>query len=664
MRRKLFVFSILAFLVSATPAVAVGDECLECHGDRDSLEPVTPGKTIDSLFVSPDALKGSIHAELSCSDCHAMGAKEEDTAHYEEGGDKPRLSCAECHDDVTQEYYGQCVHGQASKESHPNAPSCASCHGIHQIKAANDPESLIAPANQPETCGACHASDEMNDNAGITKRRLVGRYKEGVHWKQIQTGRRGASCSDCHGSHAIRRSSDSDSMVTRINLLTTCAKCHPDIVAGYSTGSHGRTLLAGNLDVPNCTTCHGDHDIISLRAEVGKRNTFARTEVCIWCHGNDRMMARYSLDTSPVDSYLNDFHGLAQRGSAGTAATCADCHDPHHSLPQDHPQSRMHLSNRGAACGKCHGKTSDSFILSFTHKMAAEEPGHGITYWVAYIYIIVILVTIGGMLLHNAIIWMYFARKKLKYQRARGKIRRLSSFELGWHWVMLVAFTILTVTGFALSYSDSVWFKWLYDLGLAESTRSWLHRFFAVLLTADMAIFLGYTFVTKRGRRRWWVNMCPRWQDAKDLYHTMMFFLGRRKEKPVYDVFNYAEKVEYWALWWGTVVMILSGLILWFSELLPANSPPWAFNVARAIHFYEAILAASAIVVWHLYHTIWHPEEYPIGTSFITGRLTEHEAKERFTDKAIAEQLPTEPDEASPEALPEKDWMDEDHPAK
>lgn len=656
---RLFL-SVLAIgmLLGSPPASA--EDCLECHGDKEALEPVHPERTVESLFVAPEALKGSVHEDLSCSDCHVMADTEDENAHYSKEGTRPTLGCGQCHDGVAKEFYETCVHGRASVKGVENAPDCGSCHGSHQIKPVKDPDSPVSRSNEPQTCGKCHGSDLLNETAGISKRQLIKRYQESVHWNNIKDGHGGASCSDCHGSHSIRPSSDSDSMVTRVNLLTTCAKCHPAIVAGYSTGSHGKVLLSGNLDVPTCTTCHGDHDIMSLRADVGSRNTFARTEVCIWCHGNDRMMSRYSLDTTPVDSYLKDFHGLAQRGSAGTAATCADCHDPHHSLPQDHPESRMHISNRGAACEKCHGKTNDSFIMSFTHKMASKEPGHGITYWVGYIYIIVIIVVVGGMFLHNVIIWLFFARRKFQYQKARGKIRRLSGFELGWHWLMMVAFTLLVVSGFALSFSDSVWFQWLYDLGLRESTRSWIHRVFAVLLTIDMGVFLLYTFVSRRGRRRWWVNMWPRWQDAKDAAHTMMYYMGRRKEKPVYDVFNYAEKAEYWALWWGTVVMLVSGLILWFSELLPANSPPWVFNVARAVHFYEAVLAALSILVWHLYHTIWHPEEYPIGTSFITGHLTEHEAHERFTQKAIDEQKPTHEESQVPEALPQHDWLKED----
>lgn len=230
----------------------------------------------------------------------------------------------------------------------------------------------------------------------------------------------------------------------------------------------------------------------------------------------------------------------------------------------------------------------------------------------------------------------------------------MTTLERVWHWAMLTSFILLAVTGFALSYSESVFVRWIYDVGFTEGTRAWLHRLFAVVMCLDLAFFMVYAVVSSRGRRRWLWGMMPTWRDVTDFIGTMLFYVGWRKKKPLFSVFNYAEKAEYWALLWGTVVMLVSGLVLWFSELLPPQSPYWLFNVARTIHFYEAVLACGAIVIWHFFHVIFHPEEYPLNTSFLTGRLTRHEAEERFDAEAVEEQIPEEED---PEPMPERPWL-------
>jgi len=653
------VFLLALMWIPSPPAQA--EECMECHGDKGSLEPVTEGRTVDSLFVPADVLKGSVHEDLDCGDCHAGADDEQTIPHYEKSGSKVTLSCGECHEKALEEYNTTDVHGKHRADGDERSPWCNDCHGDHLILPMSSKDSVMSPFNQVEVCASCHATEALYDSEGITKRRLLERYKESIHWQRITEGTPAATCSDCHGHHTILPSSDSHSRVTRLGLLTTCSKCHPSETYGYSHGSHGRTLLHGNLDVPTCTTCHGDHDIISLQISARGVRDFAATQVCIWCHGNERMMARYALDTSPVDSYMRDFHGLAQRGTSGTAATCADCHDAHRSLPETHPESRMHLSNRGTACGKCHGQQSDNFILSFTHSSSMQKPTNQVVMWIKTIYIALIVVTLGGMFLHNMVIWMFHARRKKRYQAKKGTVVRLNGFELAWHWLLLISFSALGFTGFMISFSDSWVFGWLYDLGVTEKMRSLSHRFFAIIMSVDMMILGVYMLVTRHGRDRWLWGMMPRWRDVTDFFGTMAYHLGMRRERVRYDVSNYASKAEYWALWWGTVVMALSGLVLWFSELLPGDMPPWVFMAAGAVHFYEAVLAVGAIIIWHFFHVIFHPEEFPISTTFITGTVTDHEAEERFIPEAIDKQRPEAFDEPEPESPHiERPWLEDE----
>lgn len=109
------------------------------------------------------------------------------------------------------------------------------------------------------------------------------------------------------------------------------------------------------------------------------------------------------------------------------------------------------------------------------------------------------------------------------------------------------------------------------------------------------------------------------------------YHMGLTKHKPRFDRYDYTEKLEYWALLWGTVVMFLTGLIMWF----PAEAAAWLgvgkpwVDVSTVIHFYEAWLATLAILVWHLFFVIFHPKEYPMSTTWLTGNLSLEAMEER-----------------------------------
>jgi cytochrome b subunit of formate dehydrogenase len=101
--------------------------------------------------------------------------------------------------------------------------------------------------------------------------------------------------------------------------------------------------------------------------------------------------------------------------------------------------------------------------------------------------------------------------------------------------------------------------------------------------------------------------------------------LGISKEKPLLDRFSYIEKAEYWALIWGTIVMTLTGFILWFDNTFMGLLTKLGWDAARTIHYYEAWLAFLAIVVWHFYFVIFNPDIYPMNTAWFTGKISEEQ---------------------------------------
>jgi cytochrome b subunit of formate dehydrogenase len=187
------------------------------------------------------------------------------------------------------------------------------------------------------------------------------------------------------------------------------------------------------------------------------------------------------------------------------------------------------------------------------------------------------------------------------------------------HWLLLTSFIVLVVTGFALVYPGT----WDYYLGLeAEGTRRWVHRAAAVVMIAVGIYHLVYLALAGEGRS-WVRDMVPKWKDAVDLWQNLLYYAGLRRTRPLIARFGYAEKAEYWADIWGTLVMGLTGLMIWFKVGFFGFLPRWWIDVAIAIHFYEAVLATLAIIVWHFYHVIFDPEVYPVNLAFYDGKVSE-----------------------------------------
>ena len=190
------------------------------------------------------------------------------------------------------------------------------------------------------------------------------------------------------------------------------------------------------------------------------------------------------------------------------------------------------------------------------------------------------------------------------------------------HILTLSTFFTLVITGFALK------FKWSIPL-VADQTnvvlRGWGHRVAAVLMIATSRLPRLLRGLHRAGPRPGLVRMLPRWKDVEDIVGTIRYFLGLADHKPKFDRFSYVEKAEYLALVWGTIVMVVTGFLLWFQNEALKHIPMWGLDVATIIHYYEAILATLAIIVWHLYYVFVNPDFAPMSFTWIDGKLSRHD---------------------------------------
>jgi formate dehydrogenase gamma subunit len=232
-------------------------------------------------------------------------------------------------------------------------------------------------------------------------------------------------------------------------------------------------------------------------------------------------------------------------------------------------------------------------------------------------------------------------------------IVRLTANQRLQHWLLLTSFIILVVSGFALQYPDS-WLGWM--LGSNEYLRRIIHRVAAVIMLIVGVYHLLYLALTKDGRQ-WVKDMLPKLKDVRDVIGNFSYYLGLKRVKPKIARFGYAEKAEYWAVIWGTFVMGLTGLMIWFKISLFSFLPRWWIDIALAIHFYEAVLATLAIIVWHFYQVIFDPDVYPVNFAFLDGRVSEelYEEEHELAFEAIKEQQTKEAASQTPsgEELPD-----------
>ena len=200
--------------------------------------------------------------------------------------------------------------------------------------------------------------------------------------------------------------------------------------------------------------------------------------------------------------------------------------------------------------------------------------------------------------------------------------------------MLFLSFFTLVVTGFALKFPDAAWVQLLSYLGLDEAARRWVHRGAALVLVAISLVQLYYLVFRRRGRREL-RSLIPVLADVRSLRQNLVFHLGKSREHPAYGRFDYTEKLEYLALIWGTAVMAFSGFVLWFPEIFLSFLPAWIFEVCEVVHFYEAWLATLAILIWHWYFVLLHPESYPMSFTWLTGKLPESVHRKHHPEEEV-----------------------------
>jgi cytochrome b subunit of formate dehydrogenase len=688
MSRHILLLTRTAILVGMAlpvhlPASALAQssaDCLICHSNR-SLTTVESGRAV-SLYVDETTLKHSAHGSLACVDCHT-GLNPEKTPHanpvppvncgmchdvkrYEEsihaqagvtctdchgthdilppGNPSSTVApgnlaktCGRCHSQVASRYVLS-AHGRALASGFKYAPSCIDCHGAHKVEPITSRLSPVYKQYESRVCLRCHVDNPaVRNRVGVSAGFIAG-FENSIHGLKVAAGdQKAATCSDCHGSHSMEGASNPTSRVYKQNIPEACGRCHQAIAVVYGRSIHGSSLRQGHLSAPACTDCHGQHQIFAPEnplSRVAPRNVSSK--VCGVCHSSVILEMKYSIPAERFKTFEDSYHGLALREGNFEVANCASCHGHHDILPSSNPASRINKRNLAATCGQCHKGATEKFAVGPpVHSRPGERRGT-LLYWIRRFYLSLIALIAGGMFLYNTLDFIKKSRVHLAVRRGliprppsgTALYLRMSLWERLQHGLLTVSFVVLVITGFMLKFPDAWWVAPIrsWSSRLFE-VRSITHRVAGSVLIATSLAHICYVLFVRRGKELI-RDLAPKSADVRDAWRSLLYNAGISKSKPRLGRFGYVEKIEYWALVWGTVIMASTGIILWFNTFFINILSKLGWDAARLIHYYEAWLATLAIILWHFYYVIFNPDVYPMNTAWWNGMMSEEEMAE------------------------------------
>jgi cytochrome b subunit of formate dehydrogenase len=196
------------------------------------------------------------------------------------------------------------------------------------------------------------------------------------------------------------------------------------------------------------------------------------------------------------------------------------------------------------------------------------------------------------------------------------------------HALLLSSVIGLVLTGWPMRFPDLAASRALAWICGGPAGLGAVHRTLGVLLIAAALYHLGYLLRKwTTGQRR--PTLLFTAADVVQGCQAMACSFGFRRQAPRYGRYNWQQKFDYWAAAFGTLLMAVTGLVLWFPGLATRCLPGWVVTLCTMLHDYEALLAALAVFLWHLYWVHLNPGSYPMNMVWLTGRLSEREMAQR-----------------------------------
>ncbi len=608
-------------------------DCMACHAQA------VQGASRQLPAVSQDELAHSTHKDKRCSQCHT-GANASLKRPCETVA--PKVDCSICHADEVEKHK-RSIHGQLLASGDPDAPACLDCHTGHTTQSRTDPASPTFPKNVPDLCGRCHREGEKAaKRLHSTQTEIVKNYAQSIHGKGLlESGLTvTATCASCHTAHEELPSSDPASSVNPANIPQTCGKCHEGVEKVFDASIHSPLVTKTDKPLPVCSTCHTAHTISRTDEERFKQNIL---QTCGQCHRD------------VADTYFDTYHGKVSKLGTASAAKCYDCHGSHDVLAIADPRSHVSRENIVQTCGKCHEGSHRRFAGYLTHATHHDPKKYPVLFLAFWGMTALLVGTFAFFGLHT-LAWLPRSfremRKKKTHIAESGDTRMFQRFDpviRQMHFVLILSFFGLALTGMTLKFSYMPWALALSKVLGGFRTMGTIHRVCAVIMICVFAIHLGVVVQRKRRSGKSWLQMLfganslvPGPHDAVELFQTFKWFL-RLGPRPKYGMWTYWEKFDYFAVFWGVAIIGSTGFMLWFPELCTYILPGWFINLATIIHSDEALLAVGFIFTIHFFNTHFRPEKFPMDMAMFTGRIPveelEHERPRLYEELQASGEL-------------------------
>jgi len=503
------LFIIFNLLLAPDISPAEERNCLACHG-------ILPG----DKKVEEKMYKESAHGGIDCGDCHGiifskMGHLErpqkDSIKRIAEGlKGKSRFpfalsSCIECHKESFRDVLSS-AHGEAIfKKGNLQAAFCLDCHGPpHYIRSFNDPTAPSSRQRIVETCSGCH-SDKT----------IASKYHLNIY-----------------------------------------------VVESYRAHFHGKKYRLGSPKTPDCTKCHGSHEIKKTRDPQSPVYGMNKVELCRRCHKGATLKFAQAFTHRPVDIRENMMPYYAKRMMV--------------------------------------------ILLIFV-----------VLFLSLHILLDIYSEIRGGFRVKRV-------EPSLLMGIPR-EVERLNIHYRVQHIIIFIAILYLASSGMSLKYPD-FWISraWINLWGGIEVTGH-LHRFFAILLIGGCLYHIAY-ILYRLFRRNLGTSIIFKRSDISDFWQNIKFLSGVSKTAPRFDRFSYIQKFDYWIVMTIVIIMGITGMMYWFpttvANILPSQVTGWIWGVAYVIHSTEALLVLFFGFVWHFYNVHLKSRVFPMSWVWITGKIS------------------------------------------
>ena len=458
-----------------------------------------------------------------------------------------------------------------------------------------------------------------------------------------------------------------------------CLYCHDEPLFRDPHGSFPVLQELGSRTFDRCDVCHKQQvpaetsyylKHIAARLQPA-RPSLEMAQVCAVCHSDPAICGAFKMHDA-VGSYVRSFHGKAALlGDEGTA-NCLSCHiasgaNVHLMLKPENPSSSVSQARLADTCrnAACHPGADAQIMAASVHLDLPSVRGT-LEFAVAAAFILLTIATFGPSmvicvleLFHQVIAGFEPHNERmdrltaavLAHPEGRKRLIRFTVSQRIQHWILALLFILLCVTGFPLKFADRDWAHRVIEYLGGLNTARILHHWGGILLLIGLGYHVLYILATMYQKYRRLraagqhpgliesVTSLPLWigpRDLKDFVQLMAHLLGLHRARPTFGRFSIKEKFEYIGVFWGTILLGATGILLWGEQFSSYFVSGRVLNFALIGHTFEAFLAIIHVGILHIVNVMLGPNVFPLSPATITGTTPPAEMSEGHSEQVIA----------------------------